>query len=324
MGRAIFFSESGGVDVFKVGQIEDQTPADEEVFIQHTAIGVNYIDVQFRSGKRALSGANKIIGYEACGVVKAVGSAVKGFTVGSKVAYATAPIGAYRDTRCVNQKYLVAVPDDIDDKIVAASFFKGLTAHYLVCRAFIAQPGHRVLIHSAAGGVGHLLCQWANHIGAIVIGTVSHDDKKQFALENGCHYVFNRKTEDWASEALKITKGVGVNAVYDGIGKETFDGSIKALMKFGILVLYGASSGVISNISYNSLASKSIFFTIPSLFDYKENRMELALGAADFFKALQEGLLKVCIGGVYPLDQVGKAHALLESGQNIGSIVLTP
>jgi NADPH2:quinone reductase len=259
---------------------------------------------------------------EACGIVEAVGSDVSSFEVGDRVTYATCPTpGAYAEKRCIDQKYLVKIPETLNDEIVAAGFLKGLTVHMLARRAFIVRPNNIVLVHAASGGVGGLLCQWCKSMGSIVIGTVGDDNKKNAALENGCDLVFNYQKDGWQEEVLTATRGIGVNAVYDSIGKATYMGSIACLMPMGILVSYGSTSGV-AEVKIADIAAKSLFFTRPTLFDYQSNRMELALASNDVFEMLKAKLLRPKIHGYYALISAAEAHLALESRRVTGSLIL--
>ncbi|RZI47599.1 quinone oxidoreductase [Rickettsiales endosymbiont of Peranema trichophorum] len=299
-------------------------PEPDEVIIRHTAIGVNFVDVLMRQGKLALPAVSKgICGFEACGVIQKIGRNVQKFDIGQRVAYATAPAGAYCTTRAVHSKYIVAVPDDIDDKVVAASLFKGLTAHYLAFRLFIVTDNVSVVVHSAASGVGQILAQWCKNLGALVIGTVGADFKKATAQEY-CDHVFNYNTENWQQEVIKITEGKGVNVVYDSVGRSTFGRSLDCLMPIGIMVLYGETSGGIEQVDLDLLSRRSLFLTCPNLFDYKGNRMELIMSAEEVFNNIIAGSLKVNIAKEFPLTEAEQAHKLVESGKTIGSVILIP
>ncbi len=323
MGKVVYFDQVGGPEVLKIGQRNEADPTENQALIRHTAIGVNFFDIQTRKGNYSTSEAQAICGIEACGVIEKLGSQVQGFEVGQRVAYATAGSGAYSEFRCIDTKYLVAVPNELDDKIVAASLVKGLTAHYLVRRVFLVREGIAVLIHSAAGGVGQLLSSWCKHLGALVIGSVGSEEKRSIALQN-CHFVVNHKTDNWEKEVVEITKNIGVNAVYDSIGKDTFAKSLDCLMTAGIMVLYGRSSGTVPPLDLEIIRRKSLFLTCPVLADYKANRMELILSADELFDMIKNNTLKINISAEFPLSQAAEAHKLLESGTSTGSIILIP
>ncbi|MBA8667021.1 quinone oxidoreductase [Holosporaceae bacterium 'Namur'] len=321
MGKFVYFDQVGTPEVLKIGEREEGEPLDNEVLLKHTAIGVNFIDVQTRRG--SYNSTDPICGIEACGVIKKLGKKVEGFEIGQRVAYATVKSGAYSEFRCIDSKYLVAVPDHISDETIAASLVKGLTAHYLIRRVFLVREGVAVLIHSAAGGVGQILSAWCRHLGALVIGSVGSEEKKQIALKS-CHYVVNHKTADWEKEVVKFTKNIGVNAVYDAIGKDTFYKSLDCLMTGGIMVYYGHASGLVEPLDLELLKKKSLFLTCPTLFDYKANKMELILSAEEVFEMITSKVLNINIAAKFPLSQAAEAHKLLESGASSGSIILIP
>jgi NADPH2:quinone reductase len=325
MGKLVFFDQTGEPSVFKVGTANKSEPKSDEVLIRQTAIGVNFFDALVRQGKypQYISQGQNICGTEACGIIEKIGTNVQGFDLGQRVAYATTSPGAYQEFRCVNAKHLVTVPEGISDKMVVACLAKALTAHYLAFRVYIVRSGVAVLIHSAASAVGQLLAQWCNNLGAVVIGTVGSEHKREVALQ-GCHYVFNYKTEEWVGKVKEITKGVGVNVVYDSLGAATFNKSLDCLIPIGLMVLYGQSSGPVAPIDPQLLWKKSLFLTCPSLFEYKKNRMELILSANEVFKNIIDGKLKINIAAEFPLEQAAEAHMLLETGTSTGSIILVP
>lgn len=325
MSLAIVFEQIGGPSVLQAKDVPDRKPNDNEILIRHTAIEVNYVDIYHRTGLYQLPGEPKIPGVSAVGIIVELGDKVEGFTVGQKVGYATSPNGgAYCKQRCIDASYVFNVPVEIDDKIAAASLVKGLTAHYLSHRTYIVRPGYAVLIHAAAGGVGQLLAQWCNSMGAFIVGTVGSDEKKQIALDSGCHAVVNSRMEDWPAQVRAATKGYGVHAVYDSIGKATFEGSISCLMPMGIMISYGSSSGPLGSIDSNLISEKSLFFTRPSLFHYKRERKELVLSALEVFTNVLDGTLRPNVYAEFPLSQAVQAHELLESRKATGSIILVP
>ncbi|MFN8911238.1 MAG: zinc-binding dehydrogenase, partial [Alphaproteobacteria bacterium] len=232
--------------------------------------------------------------------------------------------GAYSQVRNINANFIFAVPESVTDKIAASSIVRGLTAHALAHRVFIVRSGVAVLIHAAAGGVGKILAQWCNHLGAYVIGTVGSDEKKQIALENGCHQVINYNAEDLIAKVVEYTKGLKVNAVYDSIGRSTFDRSLDCLMNMGIMVLYGSSSGDVDTVDCKKIASKSLFFTRPSVFHYKGNRFELILSANELFSNIAKGVIKIPDPEVLQLEKAALAHEKLQNRKLANSIVLIP
>lgn len=319
--KNIVFDNYGGPEVLKVVNASVPEIKDDEVLIRHTAIGVNHIDIQLRRGE--IKGAPMTCGTEACGIIEKVGANVGGYTVGDRVVYVTGPIGAYATKRAINANYIIKSPDDISDEALAASMLKGMTAHYLVHRAFIISKGMGILIHDAASELGRYLTAWAASLGAFIIGTVGNDNDKQSVLESGCHHVFNYKEEDWVSGVMKCTEGFALNAVYDSIGQDTFSKSLDCLRMCGIMISYGYSSGLVTTVDLEKLRNKSLFLTCPTLEDYKSNRKELLLSAEEVFSVIREGVIKVNIGARYPLTSAVEAHRALEAGQS-GSVVLIP
>jgi NADPH:quinone reductase len=320
--QAIILNKIGDPSVLKIKEVEEPKPQKDEILIRHTAIGVNFFDVSFRRGQYKLLEMPAILGSEACGVIEALGAGVTEFKVGERVAYATGPLGAYCEKRAVHKRYVLAVPQNIGDTIVAGSLFKGLMAHTLLFRVFLAKRAKKILVHSATGGVGQFLCQWARSLNIEVIGTVGSDAKINRAQANGCNHVINYKSKNFVEELAKITEGGGVGAVYDGVGKDTLIKSMECLWPTGICISYGETSGSTGPFDANLLVANSLFFTRPSLALYKSNRIELALGAAEVFNLLGKGVLRPHIA-TYPFQDVAKAHAALESRESSGSLVLT-
>lgn len=324
MTKAIVFGAPGPASVLTLSEVNVEKPTAQQVRIKQTAIEVNYLDIYHRKGIYPLTSNPKIPGVSAVGVIQEIGSEVIGYNVGDRVAYATSLGGSYCNERCIDANFLFSIPKEIPDKVAAACLVKGLTAHYLATRTFIVHPGARVLIHAAAGGVGQMLSQWCNNLGAYVIGTVGSDAKRKIALDSGCHEVINYTTENWVERVKAATNGRDVNVVYDSVGKATIDGSLEVLGKIGLLVLYGSSSGAVKEIDLAKIAEKSLYFTQPSLFHYKEIRNELLLSAAELFGQLIAGTLKVRIQAELPLYDASKAHEMLESRNTMGSIILIP
>ncbi len=293
----------------------------DEVLVRHTAIGVNYFDIHFRNGFYTLNKLPAILGTEACGIVEKVGSKIINYKIGDRVAYATGPIGAYTHRRAVKRHLLVKVPSDISDVVAAGSLLKGLMAHTLLHRVYVATRAKRILVHGAAGGVGQFLCAWAKDLNLEVIGTVGHDKKAAYAKKFGCDHVINYRKKDFLKEVYKITKGKGVGVVYDGIGKDTILKSLGCLWPMGMCVSYGEVSGKIPPIDINHLLMNSLYLTKPTLALYKANRVELALGAAEVFDKIKKGIISPKIT-THKFKDLAKVHKKMESRATVGSQVL--
>jgi len=318
--QAIVLDKVGGH--LKIEKLEDPKPKSDEVLIKQTAIGVNFFDVSFHRNQYHLSKFPAILGMEACGIIEAVGAGVTDYKVGERVAYATGGIGAYAEKRVINQHHLVIPPQELTDVQVAGSLLKGLMAHALLHRVYISVRAKRILIHAVAGGVGHLLCQWAKHLGLEVIGTVGSNDKIAFAKGLGCDHVINYKETNFVDEIAKITNHDGVGLVYDSVGKDTLEKSLECLWPMGMCVSFGESSGNTEKLDLNRLLMNSLYLTRPTLALYKSNRIELTLSANEVFAALTKGILKPKIT-TYAFKDFAKAHEDLEKRRNIGSLVLT-
>ncbi|PKU83920.1 uncharacterized protein LOC110102859 [Dendrobium catenatum] len=323
MVKAIRVHELGGPEVLNWEDVEIGEPKEGEIRVKNKAIGVNFIDVYYRKGvyKTDLPFTP---GRESVGVVTAVGSGLTGRKVGDVVAYAGNPMGSYAEEQILPASAAVPVPSSVDHKVAASIMLKGMTVHSLLRRCFKVEPGHTILVQAAAGGVGSLLCQWANALGATVIGTVSSEEKAAQAKEDGCHHVIIYTKEDFVAAVNNITSGKGVNVVYDSVGKDTYQGSLKCLASRGYLVSFGQSSGLPDPIPLSDLAPKSLFLTRPSLMHYTATRDELLESAGEVFSLLSSGVLKVRVNHVYPLSEAARAHADLEGRKTSGSIVLIP
>lgn len=321
--KAIRVYQHGGPEVLKWEDVEIGEPKEGEIRVKNKAIGVNFIDVYCRKGVYQTD-LPFTPGVEAVGVVTAVGSGLTGREVGDVVAYAGQPMGSYSEEQILPASSVVPVPPSIDYKTAAAIMLKGMTVQMLVRRCFKVEPRHTVLVHAAAGGVGSLLCQWVNALGATVIGTVSSEEKAAQAREDGCHHVIIYTQEDFASCVNKITSGKGVNVVYDSVGKDTFQGSISCLALRGYMISFGQSSGRPDPIPLTDLAAKSLFVTRPSLMHYTATRDELLEAAGELFANVASGVLKARINHTYPLSEAAKVHADLEARKTSGSIVLLP
>lgn len=320
--KAITLQKSGGAGNLKIKEVDDPKIKKDEVLVKNNAIGINYFDVAFRNGQYKLPEFPAILGMEACGVIEKVGSAVKNYKAGERVAYATGGIGAYAEKKAVKAHNLVVPPQSLSNDIVAGSLFKGLTAHALLHRVYISIRAKKILVHAAAGGVGHFLTQWAKHLGLEVIGVVSSEEKANFAKSNGCDHVINSNTQKIVEEVAKITDHKGVGLVYDSVGKDTLDASIDCLWPMGMCVSYGESSGKYENFDLDKLSRNSLYLTRPTMALYKSNPIELSLSADEVFGALTKGVIKPKIT-TYAFKDVAKAHKDLESRKTMGSLVLT-
>lgn len=323
MTQAIRMHATGGPEVLHLETLPMPEPRDGEVLIRHHAIGLNYIDIYFRTGlyKTALPAT---LGMEAAGVVAAVGDGVADWRVGDRVAYAGGPVGSYATERVLPADRLVRVPDTIPLDVAAAVTLQGLTAYYLLHRTFPVQRGHTILVHAAAGGVGLLLCQWARHLGAHVIGAVSTQEKAAIARDHGAEHVIVGYA-DLAAEVARITAGARVPVVYDSVGRDTFMASLDCLAPLGMMVSYGSASGPVAPIDIGVLAAKgSLFLTKPTLASYTASRADLTAAAGSLYAVIASGAVAVRIGQRFALRDAALAHAALEQRRTIGSSVLMP
>ncbi len=324
MTRIVTIEKTGGPEVLKIKNIKLDKPGPEEVTIEHKAIGLNYIDTYHRSGLYPLKLPSGI-GAEAAGIIKEVGSQVKDFTVGDRVSYAGAPLGSYSSERNYPTKNLVKIPKEIDFDVAATLMTKGLTTFYLLHKTYPVSSNETILFHAAAGGVGQIFCQWAKSLGCKVIGTVGADDKINIAKKNGCDFVINYSKDDFVKKVLEITKGKGVPVVYDGVGKNTFNGSIECLKIRGTMVSFGNASGPVLNIDVvKMIQPKGIYFTRPVMGQYLGTKDEIAEGADKLFNKVMSGQVKVKIFQKYKLEEVMQAHKDLGSRKIIGPAVIIP
>jgi len=325
MPKAIRIHAAGGPEVLTWEDVVVGDPGPGEARVRQTAVGLNYIDVYHRTGLYPLPALPAVIGLEGAGVVEAVGSGVTGLSAGQRVAYASLPPGAYAEERLMPADRLVPLPEGIDDQTGAAMMLKGLTAHYLLRRTYRVQPGDAILVHAAAGGVGLILCQWAKHLGATVIGTVGSDDKAALASANGCDHPIVYTHEDFPARVREITGGEGVAVAYDSIGKATFEGSLDCLRPLGMMVSYGNASGPVPPFDPGMLAARgSLFFTRPSLMTHTAKNADLVAGARELFEVVTGGQVSITIGQTYPLSAAAQAHRDLEARKTSGSTVLLP
>ena len=324
MTRIVRITKIGGPEVLKLETINLDQPNPDEVLIEHKAIGLNFIDTYHRSGLYPIELPSGI-GAEGAGIIKKIGSKVKDFSIGDRVAYAGTPLGAYSSERNYPTKNLVKIPDGIDFNTAATLMIKGLTTFYLLHKTYPVSSNETILFHAAAGGVGQIFTQWAKSLGCKVIGTVGSDEKMSIAKKNGCDFVINYSKEDFAKKVLQFTKGEGVPAVYDGVGKKTLEGSIKCLKKRGIMISFGNASGPITNIDIKKMIQpKGLYFTRPSMAQYLETKDEIKEGADQLFEKLKLGKIKIEIYKKYRLDEVVEAHKDLESRKITGPAVIVP
>jgi NADPH:quinone reductase len=321
--KAIRLSETGGPEVLRYDDVELSAPAAGEVRIRHTAIGLNFVDTYYRSGLYPTPLPSGL-GNEAAGVIEALGSGVKGFKIGDRVAYGTGPLGAYSEARNFPANRLVKLPKSISDETAAAMMLKGMTARYLLRATYKVKRGQTILYHAAAGGVGLILTQWAKALGVKVIGTVGSDAKVQTALDHGCTYVINSSTENVGERVKEITKGQGVPVVYDGVGKTTFQTSLECLSPRGMLVSFGNASGPVTGLSLGILAPKSLYVSRPTLFAYTSTDAEFQETAQDLIDIVKSGKVKIAVNQHYALRDAAQAHQDLEGRKTTGSTVLLP
>jgi NADPH:quinone reductase len=322
MPYAIRFYKLGGPEVLVWEEVDVGKPGPGEVRIRHTAVGVNFVDVYYRSGVYPVQVPSGL-GSEGAGVVAEVGPGVSDFKPGDRVAYGIAPLGAYSEERLIPADRLIKLPDDIDDKTAAAMMLKGLTAQYLIRQTYRVKAGDTILLHAAAGGVGLILSQWAKHLGAIVIGTVGNDQKAKIAKAHGCAYTVVYTREDFVKRVEEITDGKKVPVVYDSVGKATFLKSLDCLAPLGFAVLFGQSSGNVEPLNLGLLAQKgSLYVTRPTLATYAAKRESLVAMASELFDVVRSGAVKIEVNQTYPLKEAAKAHADLEARKTTGSTVL--
>jgi NADPH2:quinone reductase len=321
----IVIDTPGDADVLRVETVELAPPQPGEVLLRQTAIGVNFIDIQHRTGRYKLPHYPAPIGIEACGVVEALGPRVSEFAVGDRVVYSSPPVGSYADWRCIAVDRLVPVPAGVSDDVAAAVFNKGITAHYLLHTTYPVMRGQTILVHAAAGGVGSLLCQWAAHLGATVIGTVGTADKAKMAAANGCHHTIVYTGVDFVAEVRRLTGGAGVPVVFDSVGRDTFEGSLHCLAPSGTLVTFGTASGPIPPLDLFRLNELgSLYVTSPGYVLHTAGREQFLWRAGDVFTALQNGILRVDIGQTYALADAAQAHRDLQARKTVGASILRP
>ena len=324
MSNAIRIHQTGGPEVLTWETVDLPAPAAGEATVRHHAVGLNFIDTYHRTGLYPLALPSGI-GLEGAGVVEAVGAGVTEVKVGDRVAYAGGPVGAYAEVRNIPAHRLLKLPDAIAFDTAAAMMLQGLTAAYLLRRTYRVQPGDAVLIHAAAGGVGLIACQWAKALGATVIGTVGSPAKAELAKAHGCDHVINYSTENFTQRVREITGGEGVPVVYDGVGKDTFMGSLDSLRPLGMLVTYGNASGPVPPFDLLLLSQKgSLFVTRPTIMHYTAKRADLEALGAELFEVVVSGKVRIEVNQTYPLKDAAQAHRDLEARKTTGSTVLLP
>ncbi len=324
MTKAIRVHKNGPPSVMKWQDVEVAKPKSGEVRLRHTAVGLNYIDIYHRTGLYGLP-LPLTLGMEAAGVVEAVGRGVTDLKAGDRVAYASGPLGAYSEERLMPADRMVKLPRGISDMQGAAMMLQGLTAWYLLRRTYRVKAGETILVHAAAGGVGLILCQWAKHLGAIVIGTVGSKKKADLARSHGCDHPIIYTQQNFADRVKRITKGAGVPVVYDSVGRDTYQGTLDSLQPMGLFVSFGNSSGPVPPFAPDLLQQKgSLFLTRPTLVHYAAKREDLMQGARELFGVVRKGAVRIEINQTYALKDAAKAHRDLEARRTTGSTILLP
>ena len=324
MPHAIRIHETGGPEVMRFEAVEVAPPAEGQVQVRHTAIGLNFIDVYDRSGLYPQKEYPAGLGREAAGVITALGKKVRGFKVGDRIAY-VGPPGAYAELRNVPATLPVKIPAGVSDEQAAVLMLKGGTACYLLRHTYRVKRGDVIVVHAAAGGVGSLLAQWGRKLGATVIGVVGSAEKVAPAKKNGCKHVLVRGRDDVPAEVKKLTKGVGANVVYDGVGNDTFFESLDCLRRRGTLATFGNASGPVAPFAPAELAKRgSLFVTRPTMMDYTATRADLEAVARETFAAAKKKWIRAQINQRYKLEDAAQAHRDLESRKTTGATVIVP
>ncbi|MDP7196079.1 MAG: quinone oxidoreductase [SAR202 cluster bacterium] len=322
--KTVVIKKNGGPEVLEIQEIKLGKPSLNEVLIEHSAIGLNYIDVYHRSGLYPVDLPSGI-GVEGSGTVKDVGNNVNHLKVGDRVSYSGGPLGAYSSHRIYPIKDLVKVPNEVELDVAATLMTKGLTAYYLLHKTYPVKSDETILFHAAAGGVGQIFCQWAKSLGCKLIGTVGSEKKIELAKKNGCDEVINYSKDDFAKKVLELTNGSGVPVVYDGVGKNTFEKSIECLKIRGMMVSFGNSSGPVSDINVKKMIQpKGLYFTRPSMGQYLSTRNEIKEASDTLFEKIKSGQIKIEIFKKYKLDDIVQAHKELENRIITGPSVVIP
>jgi len=321
MTKAIRIKNPGGPEVMSWEDVEVGKPGPGQVRVKHTAVGLNFIDIYHRTGMYPLEYPCGL-GLEAAGLVEAVGEGVNDLKKGNRVAYAAPPVGAYSEARLIAADRLVKLPAEIDEKQAAAMMLQGMTVQYLIRRTYRVTKGETVLFHAAAGGVGLIACQWLKHLGVTVIGTVGSDEKAEVAQAHGCAHTINYRKEDFVERVKEITEGKGVPVVYDSVGKDTFESSLKCLSPLGMMVSFGSASGPVPPFELARLAPLgSLYITRPTLMTYTAKREDLLAGANELFEVVLSGAVKIEVNQTYPLSEAAQAHRDLEARKTTGSTI---
>lgn len=324
MERAVQIRQTGGPDVIEWTDVELAAPGPGEVRMRNLAVGLNFIDTYHRGGLYPMA-LPCGLGLEAAGIIEAVGEGVTDWRVGDRVATFGPSIGAYATARNIAANSLFLVPDGITDDIAAAGLLKGCTTEFLVERCAKVQPKWDILVHAAAGGVGLLLVQWLKHVGARVIGTVSTDEKAALARAAGADHVILYGKEDVAAQVRELTGGKGAEVTFDGVGLDTWETSLNATARRGLIVSYGNASGPVTGVNLGALAQKgSLYVSRPTLFDYYHDAAERAAGAEYVFDMFRQGIIDITIGHRYALEDAAQAHRDLEGRKTVGSSILVP
>ena len=329
--RAIRIHEVGGPEALRWEEVPLPEPGPGEVLVRHEAVGLNFIDTYHRSGLYPVPSLPAVIGMEAAGVVEAVGAAAgdtpadagAALRPGDRVAYGSV-LGGYSERRVIAADRLVRIPEGVAAEAAAAAMLKGMTSWYLCRRTYRVAAGETVLVHAAAGGVGTILSQWCKVVGANVIGTVGSAAKGEVAREHGCDHVIFYKEEDFVERVREITDGEGVPVVFDGVGAATFEGSLKCLAKFGMMITFGNASGAVPPFNLLRLSAKCLTVARPSLMPYVERRQDLEEAARELLGHIQAGDVRITIGQRFALEEAAEAHCALESRNTRGCTVLTP
>lgn len=325
MAKAIVMHTTGGPEVLKWEDYNPGAPGQGEALIRHEAIGLNFIDIYHRTGLYPLPKLPAVPGMEGAGIVEEVGEGVSEVAKGDRVAYAGVPPGAYAQLRVIPAHRLVKIPQSISTETAAAMMLQGMTARYLLYGCYQVKAGDTILIQAAAGGVGTIVCQWAKHLGATVIGTVGSEEKAEKARQHGCDHPILYRTEDFVARVKEITDGRGIDVVYDSVGKATFMKSLDCLRPMGMMVSFGQSSGNVDPLDLGVLSAKgSLFLTRPSLMAYTAKREDLLDHARDLFEVVEKGAVEIEINQRYPLAEAEQAHRALEERKTTGSTLLIP
>lgn len=324
MAQAVVIEQYGGPEVLKIKEVPVGPPKANEVRLRHTSIGVNFHDVYVRSGLYKTLQLPGIPGIEAAGVVTECGSAVTRWTVGERVAYVTGAYGVYASERVIDAAQLLRIPAGVSDEVAASALLRGLTVEMLLRRVHHLTPGSWILVQAAAGGVGQLLCQWASHMGATVIGTVADDEQDRAAAAAGCHHRIHFKRENVVERVRELTQGKGVSVAYDGVGKDTFAGSLDCLDYCGHLVNFGQSSGSVPPFEVSRLAARSSSLSRPIVFHYVREAAQREEMAANVFRALEQGWLTVKPARTFPLADAAESHRVIEAAGATVPLVLVP